>query len=98
MALETELGASCVLGWRSTNLATSSAILPTPYAYTLENVFLNERVMTEPGLRVLGVVFLAVLLIIMAPALPRGVKVLRKAMVEQRHTENHLTAYGYLGK
>lgn len=47
------------------------------------NVFLNERVMTEPGLRVLGVVFLAVLLIIMAPALPRGVKVLRKAMVEQ---------------
>lgn len=60
MVLETELGASCVLGWRSTNLATSSAILPTPYAYTLENVFLNERVMTEPGLRVLGVVFLAV--------------------------------------
>lgn len=62
MALETELGASCVLGWHSVNSATSSAILPTPYTYTLENVFLNERVMTEYGLRGLGVVFLAVLL------------------------------------
>lgn len=68
MALETELGASCVLGWHSINSATSSAIFPTPYTDTLENVFLNERVLTEPGLRVLGVVFLVVRLHVTCPA------------------------------
>jgi hypothetical protein len=66
----------------------------------LENVFLNERVLTGPGLRVLGVVFLAVLLRVTCPV--QVMKVLRKVMLgqvfEQEHIENYLASYGYLGK